>query len=485
MKLTYIALSACLAFSLSSCSDWFDVLPRTQMYEGDLYAKEYGFQQQVTGLYINMSSPSLYGREATFGLMDVLTGMYDIPNVANNTYKYALQYNYEQSSTKGAITSLWSTGYNVIANANEMLRNAGIVQDVAKEETQNAKLSDKFNSEQTRDILCGEALAVRAYVHFDLLRMFGQTPKENPDKPSIPYVTTLKKEVTPQSTCKEVVEKVETDLLQAERLLKTTDPVVKGNPQPSDSYFAHYKRAARMNYYAVCGLLARVYAYAGDWTNARKWAEVVVNSNKYSWNTNASIEKGDKVGTSELVFSLYDSDMKTNDDPYFKITTDGNNSNWLPISGASYKSLYQDGDRRAKLFNTTGGDYLCQKYVVTENDVTDSLSVQHRYPMIRLSEMYYILTEADLDADDLAQANTDLNAVRVGKGLPSKDFTTTDEVRKELDNEYQREFVAEGQLFYYIKRRNAQNLINTQYKVDFVFPLPDNEYTYGNRKPNK
>ena len=75
--------------------------------------------------------------------------------------------------------------------------------------------------------------------------------------------------------------------------------------------------------------------------------------------------------------------------------------------------------------------------------------------------------------------------MRKAKGLKNADFATADAVREEIDNEYRREFVAEGQLFYYIKRRNLPDRIETQYKVDFVFPLPDNEYTYGNRQPNK
>ena len=193
-KKTYfqtLAFSVLLGMGMTSCSDWFDVIPRSSVYEDDLYSHEYGYQQQLTGLYLGMCDGNLYGREASFGLMDVVGGIYYLPKTPNNAYKYALQYNYEYSGTKSTITGIWEKAYEVIANANELLRNSGIKQDADVENTQGLTPSDVFTSEQPRNIICGEALAVRAYLHFDLLRMFGVNPQADANKPSIPYVTTL------------------------------------------------------------------------------------------------------------------------------------------------------------------------------------------------------------------------------------------------------------------------------------------------------
>lgn len=475
-----------MTVSLVSCNDWFDVIPRSSVYEDDLYAKEQGFQSTLTGLYIAMGEDNMYGKEMTFGLNDVVSGLYYLPKINNNSYKFAAQYNYEYSSTKSTITGIWNAAYNVIANANVLLKEIGLKQDVDKENTANYQLSDKFASAQTRDIIAGEALAVRALVHLDLLRLYGVNPQVDANKPSIPYVTALQKEYTPQSTTSEAIQKVITDLLQAESLLKTSDPIVAGNPAISNDYYKKSSRNTHLNYYAVCGLLARAYQYAGDNENAGKWAKVVIDSKAFTWNTTVQLSKGDYVATSELLFDLYVVDMKDRMTPYFKYSSSDNNEGQLLLmSSQRYTDLFSASDKRSKGFMSYQGNYLCQKYVVTEGDVVDSLTVQHRIPMVRLSEMYYILTESYLALGNVEEAAKTLNTELKAYGLKNVDLSTSEAIRKCLDLEYQREFVAEGQWFYYIKRRNAANLIETQFVVDFVFPLPDNEYTYANRQKNK
>lgn len=467
-----------------SCSDWFDVIPRSSVYEDDLYKNEIGFQQVATGLYLDMGNDYLYGKAASYGLVDVVSGMYAIQRTQNTVYKYAMQYNYEYSSTKSSIGNIWSKAYNVIANANELLRKAGISQDVDVEQTKDLTISDVFATEQTRNILCGEALAVRAYLHFDLLRIFGVNPKVDANKPGIPYVTTLQKYVTAQSTVGEALEKVITDLLQAERLLKDSDPIVEGNPVPADDYFKKVTRPTHANYYAVCGMLARAYLYAGKKAEAGQWAQIVIDANAFRWTKSAELNNGDYLGMNELVFNLFIRDMKDRITPYFRYTAGSDTEQLLPISATDYVEWYDSRDKRRKGFLTYDGSYLSQKYVVTSEDVGDTLSLQRRIPLIRLSEMYYIAAESRL-SDNVEKAGELLDEVRKARGLKAKEYADTSDVQTEIDNEYHREFVAEGQLFYYIKRRDMPGMIETQYKVDFVFPLPDDEYTYGNRKPNK
>lgn len=486
-RIKIISMSlALLSLGMTSCNDWFDVIPRSSVYEDDLYSKEQGFQSTLTGLYISLGENNLYGRELTFGITDVVSGIYYLPKINNNSYKYAGQYNYEYSSTKSTITGIWNSAYNVIANANVLLEKIGVKQDVDTENTASYTLSDKFNSVQTRSIIAGEALAVRALMHFDLLRLYGANPQVDATKPSIPYVTTLQKNATPQSTTSEIIQKVITDLLQAESLLKDNDPIVEANAAIDDTYFKKSSRATHLNYYAVCGLLARAYQYAGDNKNAGKWAKVVIDSNAFTWNSLTDWQKSNYVATKELLFNLYISNMKDQQTPYFKNTDgSGDDGKLLMMSSQRYSDLYSNADKRAKGFMAYQGNYLCQKYVVTEGEVADSLTVQHRIPILRLSEMYYILAESYLAEGKTSEAANTLNTELKAYGLKNVDLSTSENIRKCLDLEYQREFVAEGQWFFYIKRRNASNLIETQYVVDFIFPLPDNEYTYANRQKNK
>lgn len=69
----------------------------------------------------------------------------------------------------------------------------------------------------------GECLGLRAFLHFDLLRLFGWGDlKERPEilsRLSIPYVTDYNKEITKQSTVKDVLAYIEADLAEADKFL--------------------------------------------------------------------------------------------------------------------------------------------------------------------------------------------------------------------------------------------------------------------------
>jgi hypothetical protein len=54
----------------------------------------------------------------------------------------------------------------------------------------------------------GEALGLRAFLHFDLLRMFGPVYKEHPASKAIPYRIAFDKDATPVLPASEVVDAI-------------------------------------------------------------------------------------------------------------------------------------------------------------------------------------------------------------------------------------------------------------------------------------
>ena len=102
-----------------------------------------------------------------------------------------------------------------------------------------------------------------------------------------------------------------------------------------------------------------------------------------------------------------------------------------------------------------------------------------RMPAIRISEMYYILAEV-MKETDLNGAIDVLNTLRRYRGLTDLRNLTKDELQKELEQEYYREFVGEGQLFFYHKRMNT-NMIATA-KAVYVLPMPADEIDLGQRQ---
>ena len=98
-----------------------------------------------------------------------------------------------------------------------------------------------------------------------------------------------------------------------------------------------------------------------------------------------------------------------------------------------------------------------------------------------MAEMYYIVAECDMA--DAGAALESLNKVLTGRGydeqslLSSSTVNTPAAVLSEIQNEYQREFICEGQLFYFYKRQGVAE-INSQ-QVQYQLPKPDLEIEFG------
>lgn len=152
----YLLMLVCV-FSLTACNNWLDVEPETSVDEKKLFSTEQGFKDAMAGVYAEMGSSSLYGRNMTFGFMDVLAQEYDYETVNssyNDFYRLA-DYDYEYSSNKSRISSIWSNMYSAISEINNIL-----------------KWMDENGSvmtEHTRHEIKGQCLITRAYLHYDLL----------------------------------------------------------------------------------------------------------------------------------------------------------------------------------------------------------------------------------------------------------------------------------------------------------------------------
>ena len=205
-----------------------------------------------------MTDASIYGTHMTFGFMDVLAQYYYASwDKSHNLYECS-QYHYNNGTTQNLISNLWLKSYNTIANCNVLLERL-------------KGQSPSFFPEGEYNLIYGEVLALRAFLHFDLLRAFA--PSWNVDKEalSLPYADNFGDKIYRQKITTEIVRALIHDLDTARILLKPVDRAVQD--EFKDMY-NHYvtdadnvflsARAYRMNYWAVTGLLARVYHYMGD-----------------------------------------------------------------------------------------------------------------------------------------------------------------------------------------------------------------------------
>ena len=172
MKLRDIILFGMMLTGFAGCADFLDVQPQDKQSEKQLFATRGGYYMAVNGIYNKIAASALYGKNLSFELVDVISKRYQ-PLLAN-TYLTALStFAYTDNSVEKELSSTWTAAYNTILNCNVVLENIDGSVGVLPE--------------QERRMLKGEMLAVRAFLHFDMLRLFGPVYKLNPDGESIPY----------------------------------------------------------------------------------------------------------------------------------------------------------------------------------------------------------------------------------------------------------------------------------------------------------
>ena len=297
-------------FLLCGCSDWLDVKPYDKISDDELFSTEEGFQKLLNGVYVELNNDKLYGCALTVEMIEIMGGAYTIgtDNSVWGNYKDLADYQYETEYWRGRLSETWNEAYAMILNCNEILENM--------ESRTSLFTGDNYN------IIRGEALALRAMLHFDMLRLFGPVYSRNKDKLSIPYYTAQTNLPEEQLPASEVIRKVITDLEEA-RILLVNDPVkTEGTMMSGDvnqnSNFLRY-RALRMNYYAVTGLLARVCLYASS--NDEEGGSARKKAFNYSTEIIKAVDSGifpfvdkklvtgspddpDRIFSSEVIFAL-------------------------------------------------------------------------------------------------------------------------------------------------------------------------------------
>ena len=172
MKLYRLFIVALACSLLAGCSDWLDYTPKDKQTYEQQFGTKAGFRNAVTGVYNKLASSSLYGYNLSYGPLDIMGQMYVVPNT--NTSRLELK-NYTWTGQYGSsvLYAIWSSAYSTVLNANLVLE--------AAEEAKGTVLS-----EDEYKLIRGEMLAVRSFLHLDLLRLFGPIYANDPQGLSIP-----------------------------------------------------------------------------------------------------------------------------------------------------------------------------------------------------------------------------------------------------------------------------------------------------------
>ncbi|MDR3062248.1 MAG: RagB/SusD family nutrient uptake outer membrane protein, partial [Dysgonamonadaceae bacterium] len=176
-RIVVAVLVACS--SLFSCSDWLDITPEDTITADKLFSTYSGYHTALNGIYQELSSNDLYGRELSWGFASALSQYYNNNNEPNmeKRYSHTENYEYKTNEVETYTAGLWLTAYNAIANTNNLLQHL---------EQADINLFPNVLDHEI-ELIRGEALALRAMLHFDLLRLFAPAPQEGNNFAGIPY----------------------------------------------------------------------------------------------------------------------------------------------------------------------------------------------------------------------------------------------------------------------------------------------------------
>ena len=150
------ALSASVLITLTSCNNWLDTGSSTQIRGDELLKTESGFLDALTGIYINMSSTSMYGKNMTSYVVDMLAQPYTDFRSTSNERSYIMGGKYNDAQATPFIEGMWNNTYKTIASINNELKFVEANED-------------EVLSPFVQSMIKGELLALRAFLHLDLL----------------------------------------------------------------------------------------------------------------------------------------------------------------------------------------------------------------------------------------------------------------------------------------------------------------------------
>lgn len=472
MKTLYRLFILNFIFVVYGCGNWLDVQPTTEKDRNDLIETEEGFKQMLYGAYINLVSPDLYGHQLTYGFLEGLARNY-VWLPTNRTYDY------KDTDVRPIIDKIWNGIYNNVANVNSILKDI--------------KTRKELFKGNEGDILEAEALAMRAFMHFDLLRMFAPAYEENEEKIAIPYVETFERVRYPHLPAEEVMKKVLRDLSEAEKILEECqDPILKEvicTYSGKGDFMAN--RQYRFNYWAVNALKARVYLYMGDQTNALHYAMKVIQESPFTWVKEADVTSGDRIFMSELICGLNIPKLENYDESYFKSEKYSLYDGW----GVYGLNVFEDPNDYRYLYLMTNdkgkNKVISCKYAQAIK--TDGVMKKATVPLIRLGEMYLIAAECNIE-ENPEETVCLLRELKEHRGYLSEDRGITDNVTAEqlmnyIKKEMRKETYAEGQMFFFWKRLKSTTTpgfnpwsasATTAMKPEYyLFPLPEAEIEFG------
>jgi len=441
----YIFLAGCIA--LFSCNKVIDVYPQSNLNTATYYSNLEEVKAALTGCYNGMQR-SLSNEWQFTELRSDNSKQGSPGSTASGNRDLSDLDMFTPSTSHQGIYTYWAATYNNIRNVNILLQKLGVGYDPATGTISFSTIEIPI-TETDRKQLAGEAMVIRAYHYFNLVRLFGGVFLIH--QPTTPEQA---KQIN-RSTAADIYKLIIADLTTAATSMNS----LKFNQIAAPD-------AGRMNRWAAKGLLAKVDLTLGKKAEAITLLQDVITNSGYALqSTYANIFSITNEMNSEILFAVR-----------FKSGGFGLGShfgNTFAPLGSGSAIINGDGDGlnypTADLDTATNGDlrkptligvygtgsaakWYVKKYLFPVTVVDDGES---DWPVLRYADILLMLAEAQ----GYNQSSLDLiNSVRVRAGLPNYTMSTITSVgqfEQALSNERRIEFAFENQRWFDLVRFNT------------------------------
>ena len=400
MKLKYNLIAiALLGFSFSSCSDFLEHNPQTDLSENDFYKTADDILSAVNGVYSSLQEGDIYGNWYVFGEIPSDNTRNQLSGSVTTQNEFDQFYIDTQNSM---IANFWKAAYKVINRTNTVLgRIDGI--EINTELANRYKLECKF---------------IRALMYFNLVRVYGDVPlvlKEISISESYDILREPKENVYNQ---------IIADLKEAQDL-------------PVSYSTAEDGRATQG---AAKALLANVYMTLHKYAEAETILAEIINSGQYSLlentpgslnidgykNVFSPVNHNSKEGIFEIQFlkggygegSNYANNFAPENSGTNVVAVGGTGGNNIPEM--DIYNAYEEGDLRRDFSMSLGyydnrknNEWVESRYVCKFMDVPyQNNDASNNYPVIRYADVILMYAEALNQNGKTAEACKYLNMTR-------------------------------------------------------------------------
>ncbi|QCR21060.1 RagB/SusD family nutrient uptake outer membrane protein [Pontibacter sp. SGAir0037] len=440
-----LGLGLSCSLVLTACEDVIDLEPEFQLEITDSFTTLDEHEYSLTGTYARLRATAYFGTGAqTTGTWASLPDMMgeDLVRTSEDLSNWATQVNWNYTTDENDLEEAWLAAYAVVLQANLTLQNI-----------------DRFEAAEPGRVnrIKGQALALRAMAHFDLLRFWGESYDRNSEAKGVPYKTSVDKfDLPARLTVRQTYDNIFADLEDAEELLGNVDRALNSSTN-----------RAYLDQTAVKALLARVNLYAKQYEAAETYATQVIEAIPLATRDNfSSVWLDNYPANREVIWKVTYSAGEGS--PATGVHISSTNRNRFRPSVAVMGLYDQANDvRYTSYFNTRSlGDNtrrIVNKFVGRGTSITALSQAAGRnmdnlvdWKIFRTGEMYLIRAEARAmqGGAKLLAGLSDLNelrAARIANYVPALNLTQQG-LLDAIATERRKELFAEGHRWFDIKR---------------------------------